>query len=273
MSMGYQVGVTPLQMAAAVSVVANGGMLMRAAPRARRRSATACASRCRRRRCAGRSAPETAATLTTDHGRRRRARHGRRARRSTATRSPARPARPTSWSTAATRSTKYNVVVRRVRAVAQAAHHRRRDDRRADRRVRYFGGVVAAPIFKRIAEVALRQLGVPPHRQSRAAGRRDAAAQRARPTRHGRRPMRPRPAAGGRRPGGVMPGSARPERARRGAHARARSGSAPRLRGTGVVVEQSARRRASPLEPATTTCTLDADARRASPAGGRGAQP
>ena len=36
MSMGYQVGVTPLQMAAAVSSVANGGELRAAARRARR---------------------------------------------------------------------------------------------------------------------------------------------------------------------------------------------------------------------------------------------
>ena len=44
-SMGYQVGVTPLQMAAAMSAVANGGTLDRAARRARRRRATAFARR------------------------------------------------------------------------------------------------------------------------------------------------------------------------------------------------------------------------------------
>ena len=43
MSMGYQVGVTPLQMAAAASAVANGGTLLRAARRPRDRQGTACA--------------------------------------------------------------------------------------------------------------------------------------------------------------------------------------------------------------------------------------
>ena len=46
MSMGYQVSVTPLQMATAVSAVANGGMLVRAACGARASSATAVARRC-----------------------------------------------------------------------------------------------------------------------------------------------------------------------------------------------------------------------------------
>ena len=35
----------------------------------------------------------------------------------------------------------------------------------------YYGGVVAAPIFKRIAEAAIRHLGIPRIDQSRAAGR------------------------------------------------------------------------------------------------------
>jgi membrane carboxypeptidase/penicillin-binding protein len=51
-SMGYQVGVTPLQMAAAASVVANGGTLYRAARRARDRQGRRSAP-CRAKACAG----------------------------------------------------------------------------------------------------------------------------------------------------------------------------------------------------------------------------
>ena len=57
MSMGYQVGVTPLQMAAAASAVANGGTLDRAACRARRDQATASAPVMRRKPCAARFIP------------------------------------------------------------------------------------------------------------------------------------------------------------------------------------------------------------------------
>ena len=56
-SMGYQVGVTPLQMVAAVSSVANGGELHRAARRPRRLPRQSRATRCRPRSCAARSAP------------------------------------------------------------------------------------------------------------------------------------------------------------------------------------------------------------------------
>ena len=95
-SMGYQVGVTPLQMAAAASVIANGGTLyephvVRATikggvrtpvpPKAVRRAIL----------------PETAATLTTimEGGGHRRHRQERAAGQLHA--SPARPAPPTSW--------------------------------------------------------------------------------------------------------------------------------------------------------------------------------
>ena len=74
-SMGYQVGVTPLQMATAVSSVANGGDADAAAPRARGHPRRRPPSGGARRRCAGRSSADTAAELTDDHGRRRRARH------------------------------------------------------------------------------------------------------------------------------------------------------------------------------------------------------
>ena len=65
--MGYQVGVTPLQMAAAVSSVANGGTLYRAARRARGHQGRRRARGRAQGRCGARLA-ETAATLTDDHG-------------------------------------------------------------------------------------------------------------------------------------------------------------------------------------------------------------
>ena len=64
--------------------------------------------------------------------------------------------------TAATRRHRLQRVVRRLRAVAQPAVHDRRRHRLAAARCRAYGGVVAAPIFQRIADAALRHDGVPP---------------------------------------------------------------------------------------------------------------
>ena len=104
------------------------------------------------------------------HGAGRRARHRERWPRSRASRSPARRARRRKWSTAATRDP---TTTRRSSASC----------RRASRSLTivvvidsphgknsYFGGPVAAPIFKRIADAALRHRGVPPIDQSAAAG-------------------------------------------------------------------------------------------------------
>ena len=103
MSMGYQVGVTPLQMAAAVSSVANGGIADGAARRPRRHQ-----GRPARSGGAEGAAPDGVADddrrAANDHGRRRRARHRRDRRRSPATPSPARPAPRPRSSTGTTRS-------------------------------------------------------------------------------------------------------------------------------------------------------------------------
>ena len=75
-SMGYQIGVTPLQMAAAVSAVANGGLLMRAARRPRDDRATASRTAIEPKIAAPRDHGRDRRDADDDHGRRRRARHG-----------------------------------------------------------------------------------------------------------------------------------------------------------------------------------------------------
>ena len=158
-SMGYQVGVTPLQMAAAASVIANGGMLYEPhVVRAVVKGATRTIVRPKAVRRA--ILPETAVTLTDDHGaggarrhrqgraagalrRGRQDRHGRQARE--------RPLLALSTER----------FVCRLRAVAQSRPDRGRDGGFAavggDT-----GGAIAAPIFKRIADASLRHLGVTP---------------------------------------------------------------------------------------------------------------
>ena len=155
-SMGYQIGVTPLQMAAAVSAIANGG------------SCSSRASSARSSRTAGGVASSRRALRQADLGR-----HGRdadrrswrtsssaapaRPRGSTATPSPARPARRTKLIAGRLLEVRLQRVVRRVLAVAQAGasrlsssstrrapvglrRRRRRADLPADRR-----SVAAAP--------------------------------------------------------------------------------------------------------------------------------
>ena len=114
-------------------------------------------------------------------------------------------------------------LVRRLPAVAQPGGRDHRRHRLAARRATT-GGTVSAPIFKRIAEATLRYLGIaadvnPAAAGARRAPRRRRARARPRPTRRGadRQPGRRRAAGHGAR-------SARPERARSGAHARASSG-------------------------------------------------
>ena len=168
--MGYQVGVTPLQMVAAVSAVANGGELRRAARRPRglsrrpplRRSTPKVVRRADQRRHR-RDADD-------DHGRSSTRRHRRSSRRFPATRSPARPARPTSWSTAATR---HPTTTRRSSGFVPSRNPALAiivviDSPRAERQHRRRRS--SAPIFKRIAEAALRYLGDRADDQSGAAG-------------------------------------------------------------------------------------------------------
>jgi cell division protein FtsI/penicillin-binding protein 2 len=159
-AMGYQVGVTPLQMAAAVSVVANGGALMqpRAVRAVIRDGARLAVPHKSRHRVIGH---ETAQTLTrimekvVEEGTAMRARI---------------PGYTVAGKTGTAKKlvngsyrghSDYNVSfvgfvpsrqpVFTIVVVVDSPH-----------RVSPYGGVVAAPIFQRIATAALRQYGVPP---------------------------------------------------------------------------------------------------------------
>jgi cell division protein FtsI (penicillin-binding protein 3) len=158
-SIGYQVAVTPLQMVGAVSAIANGGeyvqpRVVRAVYRDNRRYVV-------KPKVVGRAVtPDTAATLTgimegvVDHGTARAARiHG------------------------------YTIAGKTGTAAKLVNGHYSKSDYNASfvgfapstkpavaiivvldspRAKGYYGGVVSAPIFQRIAEASLRYLGVPP---------------------------------------------------------------------------------------------------------------
>ncbi len=157
-SMGYQVGVTPLQMATAVSAVANGGELLQ--PRVVHAIVRDGVRTVVPRKVVHRAIlPATAATLTdmmeqvVERG--------------TAT---------------VARIPGYTIAGKTGTAAKLVNGHYSKSDYNASfvgfipsrnpvltivvvvdtPRGGYFGGTVAAPIFKRIAEAALRQLGVPP---------------------------------------------------------------------------------------------------------------
>jgi cell division protein FtsI (penicillin-binding protein 3) len=158
-SMGYQIGVTPLQMVAAVSSVANGGTLfqpriVRAFVKDGRR--TEMAPKALRRTISERTALELTAMMegVVEHG-------------------TAKSAQVENYTVAGKTGTAQKVVAggysksdynasfvgfipsrNPVLAVVVVI-----DSPRAKG---YYGGVVAAPVFKRIAEASLRQLGVPP---------------------------------------------------------------------------------------------------------------
>ena len=160
-SMGYQVGVTPLQMVAAVSSVANGGeyvepRVVRAVYRDDRRYRRASRRSLRRTISA-----DTAATLTGDHGSGRRARHRRRC-----AQIPGYTIAGKTGTAAKLVNGHYSTptqrVVCRLPAVARSGGRDHRRHRFAARPERPSGGAVSAPIFKRIAEATLRYLGVPP---------------------------------------------------------------------------------------------------------------
>jgi cell division protein FtsI (penicillin-binding protein 3) len=157
--MGYQIGVTPLQMASAVSAIANGGELLqprivRAVIRDGQRIATP-------RQVLRRTIkPETAAALTGIME-------------AVVERGTAETAQLAGYQVAGKTGTASMLINGRyshsefhasfvgfvpsrkpaitILVVIDAPHGKG-----------YYGGVVAAPIFKRIAEAALRQLGVPP---------------------------------------------------------------------------------------------------------------
>jgi len=158
-SMGYQVGVTPLQMAAAVSAVANGGTLVE--PRVVR----AFIKNGRREPVAGKAlrraiTPETAATLTTIME-------------AVVERGTGTSAQIEGYTIAGKTGTAQKLINRAysksqynasfvgfvpsrkpaltIVVVIDSPHGRG-----------YYGGTVSAPVFQRIAEAALRRMGVGP---------------------------------------------------------------------------------------------------------------
>ena len=160
-SMGYEIGVTPLQMASAASTIANGGeriqpRVVRAVIEGGRRMPV-------RRKAMGRViSPETAATLTEIME-------------AVVERGTAKSARIEGYTIAGKTGTAAKLVNRRYSSTDYNASFVGFLPSRQpaltvlvvidtpDRRVGgYAGGAVAAPIFRRIAEAALRYLGVTP---------------------------------------------------------------------------------------------------------------
>ena len=163
-SMGYQVGVTPLQMVAAVSSIANGGELV--APRIVRATVAGDERTEVPRRVVRRTMnPDTAAELTTileqvvERG--------------TATR-----ARIAGYTVAGKTGTSKKLVNGRYSDSLFNASFVGFLPARAPRvamivvidsprRKSYYGGIVAAPLFKRLGEATLRYLRVPPRSMPR----------------------------------------------------------------------------------------------------------
>jgi len=245
-SMGYQVGVTPLQVVTAASVVANGGTLFepRIVSAMTREGLRSVVKPNAVRRVIK---PETAATLTTimeqvvDRG--------------TATR-----AKVAGYTIAGKTGTADKLVNRRYSNTQQNVSFvgfvPSRNPRLAvivmldsPKDGADTGGVVAAPIFQRIAEDSLRYLGVVPNVNP-------APPVIVQP----RRASAPRPVvpevvqAKNVANGVVLLPDLRGYGAREAIHELARMGLTPRIKGTGVVVSQSPEP-GSPLEPGT-ACTL-----------------
>jgi len=158
MSMGYQISVTPMQMAAAASAVANGGELLEphivsAVVRDGRREEVA-------RKVLRRAiAPETAATLTTIME-------------GVVDRGTAKAARLDRYQAAGKTGTAKKLVDGKYADIYNASFVGFAPSRRpvitvlvvidSPRRGGFYGGEAAAPVFKRIAEATLQYLGVPP---------------------------------------------------------------------------------------------------------------
>jgi cell division protein FtsI (penicillin-binding protein 3) len=234
-SMGYQIGVTPIQMATAVSAIANGGQLVaprivRAVIRDGRRAETP--ARVLRRTVT----PETAATLTTIME-------------SVVTDGTAKAAQMDGYTVAGKTGTAaklengrysksdYNgsfvgfVPSRQpaltVLVVIDSPHGKG-----------YYGGVVAAPVFKRIAEQALLHLGIAPtvNPEPPVLVARHEAVEGPQPTAARATsvltPILNQPAGSG-----LMP-ELRGMSAREAVHTLARLGLVPRLMGDGLVADQ-----------------------------------
>jgi cell division protein FtsI (penicillin-binding protein 3) len=231
-SMGYQVGVTPLQMATAVSSIANGGMLMRphlvravirggvrhpVAPEALRRTVKA----------------DTAAELTTIME-------------GVVERGTGKPARIDGYTIAGKTGTAAKLIngeyskqkyfssfigfmPSRKPAIAVLVMVD------APSAGPYFGGLVAAPIFKRIGEIAVRHLGIPRsiNPETPVVLARNIAPSPARPVTFVS--TSPRGDDGGQT--GVMP-DLRGLSARAAVRTLARLGLVPRMKGSGFVAGQ-----------------------------------
>ena len=158
---GYTTAVTADADARRLHHVANGGVtrpprLVAATIDARRHAATSS----RAERAAGSSARRPRRSCNAMLARRRHRRHRHQGARSRATPSPARPGPRASRRTT---QGQYMATLRRLRAGRVApARGDRRDRRSPGRTTRYFGGEVAAPLFSRIMQYALRLEHVPP---------------------------------------------------------------------------------------------------------------
>jgi cell division protein FtsI (penicillin-binding protein 3) len=237
-SMGYQVAVTPIQMAAAVSSVANGGHLIE--PRVVRAfiggdRRIEVPQKVLRRTITERTAAELTAIME-----------------GVVERGTAKSARIEGYTIAGKTGTASKVINGRyskndynasfvgfvpsrkpaltIVVVIEMAH--------VSCGSCYYGGVVAAPIFQRIAEAALRHRGIGPTLHAPAAlllARRDSAADLRPTSASGPAFLRPavQPATAG-----LMP-DLRGLSAREALRTLSRTGIAPRLEGDGVVVEQS----------------------------------
>jgi cell division protein FtsI (penicillin-binding protein 3) len=232
-SMGYQVGVTPLQMATAVSSIANGGTLMRphivratirngvrqpVAPQALRRTVTS----------------DTAATLTTIME-------------GVVERGTAKTAQIDGYTIAGKTGTSAKLVDGQYsKSQYMSSFVGFFPSRKpvltvlvvidTPRNGAYYGGIVSGPVFKRIAEVAIRHVGIPrtidPEAPVLVA--RSASPGSARPVTF----VAPGRASTPPTPDGLMP-DLRGLSARAAVRTLARVGLVPRLKGDGFVAAQS----------------------------------
>jgi cell division protein FtsI (penicillin-binding protein 3) len=158
-SMGYQISVTALQMATAMSAIANGGQLVQ--PRLVRATITDGVRTATEPKVIRQAiAPETAGTMTTILEQ-------------VVQRGTAKAAGLTRYQVAGKTGTAKKLVDKKYSDVEfNASFVGFVPSRRpavtivvvidTPRGGQYYGGQVAAPVFKRVAEAALRQLGVPP---------------------------------------------------------------------------------------------------------------
>ena len=232
-SMGYQVGVTPLQMATAVSSIANGGVLMRprlvratirngvrqrVAPLALRRTVN----------------PETASTLTTIME-------------GVVERGTAKAAQIDGYTIAGKTGTSAKLVDGQYsKSQYMSSFVGFFPSRKpvltvlvvidTPRNGAYYGGTVSAPVFKRIAEVAIRHVGIPRTIDPEAPVviARASQASATRPVTF----VSPSRASAPPTPDGLMP-DLRGLSARAAVRTLARVGLVPRLKGDGFVTAQS----------------------------------